>query len=141
MKRLCISGSCTDYVSALLTDPHRSRITAMYPKFRFAAGPQTPPKRNKSPLLEPLPQALTSRIPTEIFEHILSQIHASSERNSLSACSLVCRSWFPKSRHLLFGSLIVVPVTLSRWGSLKVKAAVSIRKLTLTYLCIYAFLT
>ncbi|KAJ3484195.1 hypothetical protein NLI96_g5801 [Meripilus lineatus] len=46
------------------------------------------------------------RLPLEICEEIISCLHPydDEDQKTLSACALVCQSWFPKSRALLYQS-------------------------------------
>ena len=66
-----------------------------------------PPAHHVSPDLYPwytkrrtLSTSLANMIPTEIFERILDHLY--EDVNTLKACTLVCRSWFARSRYHLF---------------------------------------
>jgi hypothetical protein len=48
----------------------------------------------------PLPLQLSDRLSSELYDRIIDHLH--SFKHSLSACSIVCQSWFPASRYHLF---------------------------------------
>ncbi|KAJ7918677.1 CNH domain-containing protein [Mycena leptocephala] len=74
--------------------------------------------------LVPFPKALTDQISTEIYELIID--HLGADKRCLLACSLVCRSWAPRSRCLLLGLMVCHPVPLvSHGGFGTVNCAVS----------------
>ncbi|KAJ6514954.1 CNH domain-containing protein [Mycena vitilis] len=62
-------------------------------------------------------------LPTEIFERIVDFLHG--EKNSLVACSMVCRDWFPTSRYHLYTLLPVIPISLGE-NCHKVNTAVAL---------------
>ncbi|KAG6838539.1 hypothetical protein C0991_010789 [Blastosporella zonata] len=46
--------------------------------------------------------SVTSRIPNELYDAVISHFHA--DKPSLTTCTLVCSSWLPRARHLLLTS-------------------------------------
>ncbi|TFK71883.1 hypothetical protein BDN72DRAFT_837018 [Pluteus cervinus] len=53
--------------------------------------------------IAPLPTHITSRLAAEITDRILDELHDS--KPSLSLCSVVCKSWFPRCRYHLFSDV------------------------------------
>ncbi|KAJ6581943.1 CNH domain-containing protein [Mycena capillaripes] len=64
--------------------------------------------------ISPFPKALTDQIATEIYELIIDHLHA--DKPALLACSLVCRSWVPRSKCLLLELMICHPVPVVSHG-------------------------
>ncbi|KAJ7763568.1 CNH domain-containing protein [Mycena maculata] len=60
----------------------------------------------------PFPKHITEQISTEIYELIIDQLRA--DKQSLLACTLVCRSWVPRSKCLLLELMVCWPVPLVR---------------------------
>lgn len=58
-------------------------------------------------LSDKLSSGLTSRIAPEIYDKIIDSFHSS--KYSLSACSLVCKSWLPTCRYHLFFNVTLSP--------------------------------
>jgi hypothetical protein len=52
------------------------------------------------------------KLPPEITDRIVDFLH--SDSSALSACSLVCKSWLPGSRHHLFKRLVFSPTHKAR---------------------------
>jgi hypothetical protein len=48
-------------------------------------------------------------LPPELTDHIIAFLH---DRETLKACSLVCKNWLPSSRYSLFGRLVLRSSTL-----------------------------
>jgi hypothetical protein len=46
---------------------------------------------------------MPSTFPAELYDAVIS-VHA-EDRNFVASCALVCRSWVPTSRHILFGDI------------------------------------
>lgn len=55
----------------------------------------------------PLPLSITSRLATELYDHILDEFHDS--KSTLSTCSSVCHAWLPLVRSHLFFSVNLRP--------------------------------
>lgn len=51
-------------------------------------------------------------LPPEISDHIIDQ--ASSDKRTMTVCTLVCRAWFPRSRHHLFMDVCVAVSTVDQ---------------------------
>lgn len=49
----------------------------------------------------------TSRLPTELTDEIIGYLH--TDRPALRTCTLVCKTWLPRSRHFLVGYLKLKP--------------------------------
>ena len=49
-------------------------------------------------------------LPPELTDHIIAFLH--DDRETLKACSLVCKNWLPSSRYSLFGHLVLHDWTL-----------------------------
>ncbi|KAJ6620588.1 hypothetical protein B0H10DRAFT_1064880 [Mycena sp. CBHHK59/15] len=61
-----------------------------------------------------VPASLTDQISTEIYELIID--HLNTDKLALLACSLVCRSWLPRSKCHLLALRVCCPVPLVSHG-------------------------
>ncbi|KAJ6456103.1 CNH domain-containing protein [Mycena sanguinolenta] len=67
----------------------------------------------RTPVLSPLPKAITDQISTEIYELIIDHLQNTP---ALLACNLVCRSWAPRCKHLLLELMVCHPIPLVAHG-------------------------
>ncbi|KAF8886534.1 hypothetical protein BD779DRAFT_615986 [Infundibulicybe gibba] len=63
-----------------------------------------------------LPKTLSDKIPTEIIDIILDHLHA--DRQTLRACSLVCKSWLPTVRHHFPPRITIRPRNVNEFSDL-----------------------
>ncbi|KAJ7181022.1 CNH domain-containing protein [Mycena filopes] len=89
--------------------------------FRSAAPTATKPSSTDPSLSpagplswRPLPTHITDRISTEIYELIIDYL--STDKLSLLACHLVCRSWVPRSQCVLHRRMPCRPLSVVRHG-------------------------
>ncbi|KAJ7195869.1 CNH domain-containing protein [Mycena rebaudengoi] len=66
--------------------------------------------------LPPFPKSVTDQISTELYEVIIDRLWA--DKQTLLACSLVCRSWVPRSKHHLLAFQFCRPEHLATHGGL-----------------------
>ncbi|KAJ7656414.1 CNH domain-containing protein [Mycena polygramma] len=66
--------------------------------------------------LSSFPKALTDQMSTELYELIIEGV--GPDKRSLLACSLVCRSWVPRSKYLLQELMVCHPVPLVSHGGI-----------------------
>ncbi|KAJ7289085.1 CNH domain-containing protein [Mycena rebaudengoi] len=64
--------------------------------------------------LPPFPKSVTDQISTELYELIIDRLWA--DKQTLLACSLVCRSWVPRSKHHLLAFQFCRPEHLATHG-------------------------
>ncbi|KAI0752917.1 hypothetical protein C8Q80DRAFT_1267382 [Daedaleopsis nitida] len=93
---------------------------------------QTPPAVNNSRTARPQPE---SRLPPELLDQIIDNLH--NDKDSLRACSLVCRSLVSSARFHLFRTILIRDDNYKRMVSLFVDTApglaLFVRNLTLEH--------
>ncbi|CAK5268157.1 unnamed protein product [Mycena citricolor] len=52
---------------------------------------------------------MPAHLPVEIVEQVLDSLTPAADTRTLGACGLVCPGWNPRSRHIMFSSLVLSP--------------------------------
>ncbi|KAF7300698.1 F-box domain-containing protein [Mycena chlorophos] len=84
---------------------HRSLLRPKRPRLESASSLDSFPDLMGQPTTatRPLPHNITSRLPTELYDHFFHELHAS--KTTLATCSLVCKAWLDHARRYLFSTV------------------------------------